>query len=277
MSEDIKDIKDIKVFTVMEKVGDKEIPREYAVRKPSGQEGVEAQKIYARAWNDALKSGAPLRAQVDTILIERGLWSAEKEKELVAQAKVLQKEVDKLNKGGTSLTEGKKLSASIRNIRYDFNRLALEKNVLDNNTVEGQAEIAKINYLISVCTVYNHGSKKRVYDSLDDFYNRSSDKVAMEATNSFMNLVYNINTDYEKEYPENKFLLKYKFVNDKLQFLNENNKPYDPDTGRLINEDGRWINDNGEFINSEDKPVKEDGTLKFEVEPFFDDNGNPVE
>lgn len=276
MSSDIKVEETIRPFTVEETVDGKKIDVSYAVRKPSGQEGIEGSKVYAKAWNEALKSGAPLRAQVEGVLVERGLWSPEKEKELVSQAKALQAEVDKLNKGGMSLEEGRKLGLLIRDLRYDFNRLALEKSVLDNNTVEGQAEIARINYLISVCTVYNYGSKKRVFSSLEDYYNRAHEKVAQDATTAFMGLVYNLNSDYEKEYPENKFLYKYKFINSDLQVLNSDGEPYDPDTGFLIDKNGRWIDKDKDFINKEGEKVNENGELKIEFQPFTDGNGNPV-
>lgn len=275
MSEEVKEVTE-KLFTVTEKINGKEVTKDLLIKKPSGQEGVEAQKVYAKAWNEALKNGAPLRAQVDTLLVERGLWSDTKEKELTSQAKVLQKEIDRLNKGGISLAEGRGIGLAVRNLRYDFNRLALEKSVLDNNTVEGQAEIAKINYLISVCTVYNI-TKKRVYKDLEQFYNESNEKTAIEASNAFMSFVYNLNADYEKEYPENKFLLKYKFINDKLQVLNDDGKPYDPETNLLINEFGQWVNDKNEFINRDGDVVNEDGTLKVEKCPFLDEHGNPVE
>jgi hypothetical protein len=248
---------------------------ELAIKKPSAQEGIEGQRVYSKEWADALKRGAPLRAQVDNLLVDRGLWSEEKEKELKELAKSLQKDCDILTKGGIKLSEAKKIALGARTKRFAFNKLAMEKSILDNGTVEGQAEIARLNYLISVCTVYKH-SNKPYYESVADFYNRSNEKVASEATTAYMSFAYNINSDYEKDYPENKFLIKHKIINDKLQLLNENGKAVDEE-GKLVNEFGQWVDDNGNLINANGDLVKEDGSLKVESEPvFLDDNENPI-
>lgn len=268
----------IRPFIVKETVDGKELEKNLAIRKPSGQEGIEAGKIYSKAWNEAFNSRALLRCQVEKELVERGIWSEEKERDLNSRAKDLQKEIERLGKGGMKLEDAKDLAFNIRNMRYEFNQLALEKNVLDNNTVEGQAEIARINYLISVCTVYNYGSKGRVYKSLEEFYNSSNDKTAIEATNNFMSFVYNMDSDYAKKYPENEFLVKYKFVDSEhLLPLNEDGKTYDPETKWLVNEFGQWVDEAGALINRDGQLVNEDGTLKFESAPFTDGDGNPVE
>lgn len=268
--------KTIHPFTTTAQIDGKDQELNLAIRKPSGQEGIEAQKIYSKAWNEAFNTRSLLRAQVNDELVKRGLWSDEKEKELTEKAKELQGKLDTLKKGGGKLKDAKELALNARKLRYEFNRLALDKNVLDNNTVEGQAEAAKINYLISVCTVYNHGSKKSYFKSLEDYYNRSAEKATIEAANAFMAFVYNLDEDFEKKYPENEFLLKYKFINDKLQVLNSDGKPYDPDVNKLINDKGQWINGSGDLINIDDQPVNEDGSLKIETEPFVDEDGNPV-
>lgn len=275
MSDETKE-KDRHVFKVTETVKDKEIVKELAIKKPSAQEGIEAQKVYSKEWADALKRGAPLRAQVEDILIERGLWSKEKQARLIELAKDIEDGSNALKRGNIKLSEAKEIAFRTRAKRFEFNSLALEKNILDNGTVEGQAEIARINYLISVCTVYNHNDKK-YYDGLADYYNKAYEKVAQEATNAYMTFVYNIEPDFEKKYTENEFLLERKLINDKLQRLDSDGNPVTEDGTKRINELGQLINDDGEAVDSDGHLIDEKGERLSEKKlPFLDDDGNPI-
>lgn len=269
MSELVKDRID---FSVDEEVNGKTITKKLSVKRPSGQDGVEAQKAYSKAWNEAFASKAILRSQVPAELITRGIWSEEKEKRSVELAKSIQKDCDKIEAGGFKLSEAIDIAVAVKEKREEFNRLILEKNSIDNNTVEGQAEMARINYLISVCTVYTI-TDKRYYDNLADYYNKADEKATREAANRFMELVYGLDSNYEHKYPENKFLLDYKVIDKNLHFLKDG-KAVDKrgEDARLINEFGQWINEAGELVDADGKPIES----KVKQAPFIDDNENEI-
>jgi hypothetical protein len=116
----------------------------------------ESQKIYNQSFSDAVKSGSIVRAKLDDLLKDQGLWDDKKEN----QFKTLQKEIfdneKKLAKGGISLKDAKNLAISIQQLRNELRDLIAVKTNLDSHTAEGQADNARFNYLVSACVVYKN-------------------------------------------------------------------------------------------------------------------------
>lgn len=52
----------------------------FVVRSPSLADQREAQKVYNTAFTDAIKSNSVVRAKMDDVLEEQGLWNKEKQK-----------------------------------------------------------------------------------------------------------------------------------------------------------------------------------------------------
>ena len=158
--------------------------------------------------------------------------------------------------------------------REDLRELISVKTNLDTHTAEGQADNARFNYLVSVCTVYKDNSKP-YFTNYEDYNNRSTDIVAILGAQNLAGMLYGLENDYEEKLPENKFLKQYKFVDDKLRLINKDGKLVDSE-GRLIDENGRFINDSGEFVDKSGNLVDKQGDYIVEFQPFLDDNGNPV-
>lgn len=248
---------------------------ELAVRTPSLQDQREATKIYNTAFSDALKAKAVVRAKLDDLLVDQGLWDAKKQKQFTdLQATILDGE-KKLAKGGISLSEAKKVALEMKQKREELRDLISVKTNLDTHTAEGQADNARFNYLVSVCTVYND-TKKPYFNNYDDYLNRANDQAAILAAQNLANMLYGLDNDYENKLPENKFLADYKFIDNKLRLIDKQGRLIDSD-GRLIDENGRFINDKGEFVDKDGNLVSKDGEYIVEFKPFLDDEGKPVE
>jgi len=244
------------------------------VRAPSLQDQREATKVYNTAFSDALKAKAVVRAKLDDLLVEQGLWDDKKQFEFTSlQSQILDNE-RKLAKGGIPLSEAKKVALEMKKLREDLRDLIGVKTNLDTHTAEGQADNARFNYLVSACTVYND-TKRPYFNSYDEYLNKATDPVAILAAQNLAGMLYGLENDYEEKLPENKFLKQYKFVDDKLRLINKDGKLVDED-GRLIDESGRFINDKGEFVDKEGNLVSQEGDYVLEFKPFLDDNGNPV-
>lgn len=245
-----------------------------AVVSPSLEDQREATKIYNTAFSDALKAKAVVRAKLDDLLVEQGLWDERKQNQFTElQSKVLDGE-RKLAKGGISLAEAKKTALEMKKVREELRELISVKTNLDTHTAEGQADNARFNYLVSACTVYND-TKKKYFNSYDEYINKSADLVAILAAQNLAGMLYGLDADYESKLPENKFLKDYKFVDEKLRLVNKEGKLVD-ENGRLIDENGRFINEKGEFVDKDGNVVTKDGDYVVEFSPFLDDNGKPV-
>lgn len=262
----------MKTRTFTTSVGGKEVT--LLVRSPSLQDQREATKVYNTAFSDALKAKAVVRAKLDDLLVEQGLWDDKKQFQFTAlQSKILENE-RKLAKGGIPLNEAKKIALDMRKDREELRDLISVKTNLDTHTAEGQADNARFNYLVSACTVYND-NKKPYFASYDEYLNKSSDPVAIQAAQHLAGMLYGLENNYEEKLPENKFLKQYKFVDDQLRLVDKQGRLVDQD-GRLVDENGRFVNEKGEFVDKDGNPVNAEGEYLIEFKPFLDDEGNPV-
>jgi hypothetical protein len=263
----------MKTRTFTATVDNKEVT--FLVRSPSLQDQKEATKVYNSAFTDALKSKAVVRAKLDDLLVEQGLWDDTKQMRFATlQAQILEGE-RKLAKGGIPLAQAREEALKMKKLREDLRELIAVKTNLDTHTAEGQADNARFNYLVSVCTVYND-TKKPYFSSYEDYNSKSgTDLVAGLAAQNLAGMLYGLDNDYEEKLPENKFLKQYKFVDDKLRLINKDGKLVDGE-GRLIDENGRFINEKGEFVDKDGNLVNQEGDYVIEFKPFLDDEGKPV-
>jgi hypothetical protein len=245
-----------------------------AVRSPSLQDQREATKVYNQAFSEALKAKAVVRAKLDDLLVDQGLWDDSKQTRFNRlQSSILENE-RKLARGGISLNDAKVVAIEMKRLRAELRDLISVKTNLDTHTAEGQADNARFNYLVSACTVYND-SKKPYFNSYEEYLNKSGDTVSILAAQHLAGMLYGLDNDYEEKLPENKFLKQYKFVDDKLRFINKEGKLVDED-GRLLDENGRFINDKGEYVDKDGNLVTLEGEYVVEFKPFLDDSGKPI-
>lgn len=245
-----------------------------AVVQVDAEIGRKALQEYNRAFSSAIKSGAPLRSTLSAVMRDQKLWDDQREQEYQKLVKQLTENNEKIHKGGIKLQQAKKLALDMRDVRTQLRSLMAERTALDVNSAEGQAENARFNAIVSYCTVYDD-SGEPYFKGVDDYLNRASEDVAVQAARTLGSVLFGLDTDYEKNLPENKFLRKWKFVNDDLQLVDKDGRLVD-DEGRLINEEGRYIDENGNFVDRDGNPVTEEGELKVEQSPFLDDDGNPL-
>ena len=246
----------------------------FTVKSPSLKEQREGQKVYNTAFTDAIKSNSVVRAKMDDVLEEQGLWNQEKQQKYTALQQQLIDGEKKLAKGGFSLTEAKKLALKMRQIRMEIRDLISVRTSLDNHSAEGQADNARFNYLVSACVVYKENDKPYFKD-LADYMDRQDDPVALEGAQKLANMIYGLDNNFEKNLPENKFLKKYKFVNEDLRFIDKQGRTVDSE-GRLVDENGRYIDNEGNFVDKDGNRVDADGEFIVDAQPFLDDEGNPV-
>lgn len=247
---------------------------EFEIKSTNVNDQREAQKIYNQAFSDAVKSGSIVRARLDDLLKEQGLWDDKKEVKFVTIQKQISDNDKALSKGGISLKKAKSLALEIKKLRDELRELISVKTELDTHTAEGQADNARFNYLVSVCVVYKD-TKKPYFKSYEDYLNRSSDIVGLYGAQKLASLMYGLDSDFEKKLPENKFLIKYNFVNQNLELVDDKGRLIDED-GRLIDKAGRFINEEGKFVDKDGNLVDDKGEYVVDFQPFLDDEGKPV-
>jgi hypothetical protein len=122
--------------------------------------------------------------------------------------------------------------------------------------------------------VYND-NKQPYFNNMEDYLNRSTETVGLLGAQNLANMLYGLDNDYESNLPENKFLKKYKFIDDKLRLVDKKGRLIDAE-GRLIDESGRFIDEEGNFVDKYGNKVTSEGDYIVDTQPFLDDSGNPI-
>lgn len=238
------------------------------VVRPNADEISKSQLHSARVVADAIKSGVMTRGKLNSYMRDNGLWDDEKQKRVDGLNVMINDDELTLRKGGIKKSEAKKIALELRGRRMERNLLLFTRTQLDEYTVEGIAENAKFDYLVSACTKDEEGN--RIYADLSDYKNKQEEPYASAAANALSSIVYGTDPDWEKKLPENQFLINQKFVDEKLRLVNKDGKLVDSD-GKLVDENGRYINENNEFVNRDGKRVDDEGDVIIDTAPFLED------
>lgn len=250
------------------------VEKTFEIKAASISDQREAQKVYNQTFSDAVKSGSIVRARLDDLLKEQGLWDDNKQIKFVTIQTEIEKHTKALSKGGISLKQAKGTAVKIKRLREELRDLIAVKTNLDSHTAEGQADNARFNYLVASCLVYSD-TKKLYFNSYEDYLNKASDIVAILGAQKLASIMYGLDGDFEKKLPENKFLLKYKLVNESLDYIDSQGRPVDEE-GRLIDDQGRYINEQGQLVDKDGNLRTDTGEYISDFQPFLDDNGNPI-
>ena len=253
--------------------------KEYAVRIPKIQDIKEANELRSKTFNESLSRGDLLRDQLESELRKRNLWTDDREMEYqTLRREVLDGEF-RLQKGGIKLKRAKELALEMSEKRAKMVDLLSSRTDLDSNTCEGKADAARFNYLFSCCLVYDEDDEAYFPNKLDDYLENQEDPVALAGATEFYYLISGSDT-LDDNLPENIFLKKFKFVDEKLRLV-------DPE-GRLVDVDGKHIDENGLYIKWQEdgtsynvdangRKVTDEGKFEVASSPFLDDDGKPVD
>jgi hypothetical protein len=88
--------------------------------------------------------------------------------------------------------------------------------------------------------------------------------------NAYWELTYGDITSVEAEFPENVFLRKYHFVDEKFRPVNASGQLVDIETGKLIDEDGYYLDDQGRRTDRDGNPLDKDGQYLVATKEFYD-------
>jgi hypothetical protein len=249
------------------------------VVKPTQKVQQQAQLVYGSAFRQAVKPedgrpGAIVRAALEGVLREQKLWDDAKQKEFERLSAALLKGEKALAEGGKKLSEGRAIALQMRRDRYAYRQLNSDRNALDLNTAEAQAENARFAYLVAACT--RTREDKPYYKSMEDYLGRENDPVGFRAATLLGQLIYGLDEDAEKKLPENKFLLKWKFCREgDLHLIDAQGRLIDAQ-GRLVDEKGRLINEEGKLVDTDGNLLTEEGDYLVEEQPWLDEDGSPL-
>ncbi len=260
------------------------------LKTPGPQEYRDSQIEYNKAFRKALDSGALLRQKLTDYMTEQGIWNEAKQAENDRFIEEINAKEQIINSGGIKLSEAREVALELRGLRYEFREFIAEKNSLDQNSVEGQADNARFSELVRLCML-NPKTKKPYFQTQKDYDANGDQPWVSQASSELASMIYGLDPDYDNKLTENKFLKEFEFVNDDLRLVNDDGHLVDIE-GNLIDEDGRYIayrdgkqtEENKYFINKSGDEViavtDEDGEVTWvkkglEVrKPFLNEDGS---
>ena len=230
------------------------------VEKPNNDVVKRADRCRAKAWNECIMDDIITKKELSALMKKRDIWSEAKDGEQEAFTKEINRLEQQLylecGKRESKKEEGKVLAIEIRKQRNKLRDLISEKMSLEENTAEALADNSRFDFLVAHCTFHNGGEK--VYKDMEDYNSKSADEIAFAAASELASMMYAIDSDFEKNLPENKWLKNRELVNDELALVNKDNKRVDLE-GRVIDENGYYLDDKGQRIDKSGHRLSKDG------------------
>lgn len=224
------------------------------VRKPTNKDKQSADIYKAKIWMDCCKQGVTTAVELEEFLEKHNIWGSsqqEKYNALIGTMGELERELY-TSQGKKSIQDGKDIVEKMKETRAEIHELIGKKTNLEQNTAEALSENARFDFLVAAC-LYDEKNEKRLYEDVDDYNNRSDDPVAFAGATKLAQFTTGLDPNFFKNLPENKWLAKFRLVNDDLQFINKE--------GKTVDSEGREINEFGQYVNSEGKITDKDGNL----------------
>lgn len=238
--------------------------------KPSPKVDAEANMYASKTFSKLIKQKNPdgtpsfiLRAQLDDYLREVGIYTEEDIKDIGALTKRIKELEEILTKGGIKKSEGRDSAIELKRIRYSLLILLSKRVEYDKNTVEHYSENARMDYLVSKCLCFEGGIP--IFSNVEDYESDANmQEILSEVIRELASMVSTYDKDYESKLPENKFLKKYAFCDDKFNLVDSKGRKVD-EKNRLINDDGELINEDGVLVDSKGEVIND------EIGEFLDD------
>jgi hypothetical protein len=244
---------------------------EVYIKDPTRQQRERAEAEGVRTYNRAINEGVKFEAEMINVLRERGVWTNQKEDDIIQ----LQAEMDELlrpiEEGGISIEEAKVNAIRVAEIRSQITGIVSEKISYLQQTVEAKRRNSEFNYLVSECAVYNNDRDKRYFTDYEDYLNQKETVDANIIASKCSEVLYGY-PDLD-DTPEKNFLKEFKFVDDQFRLINDKGQLVDID-GKLVDEDGNYI----KMVGKKKVFVDRDGNeiVPKVRKPFLDKEGNPI-
>tara|TARA_Y100000004_G_scaffold196116_1_gene265098 strand:+ start:811 stop:1659 length:849 start_codon:yes stop_codon:yes gene_type:complete len=231
------------------------------VKKPSNEIISGADIHRAKRWNECIRDDIITKKELATLMEKRGIWDkskSDKEDDISSKITTLEKDLYRGRNGKKpKVSEGKELALEMKKLRIELRNLISERLSLEENTAEALSDNARFDYFVAHCTFYKD-SDKRVYNSVEDYNSKSSDAIAFTAASMLGNILYNLDSDFEKNLPENKWLSTFNLSDDKGNLVNSDGQQVDSE-GRVINDLGHFLDEKGNRVDANGVPLDEDG------------------
>lgn len=241
--------------------------KEYYIAPVTAKVVSESQRVYNRAFRDAVSAGALLKKSLEAYMRDQGLWDEKREEEYKTLVKKMADLEYRLKKGKIKVSEGRDLALELKKARNQLQALVAERNYQDSVTAEGHADTERFNYLVSA-SIYDFETRKPVYQSIDEYKSKTSEDLTVKLATKFASHYYGVEDNYEDSLTENKFLKRFNMIDNEGFLLNKEGHRVDSE-GHLLDAEGYRIDSEGNRIDINNNPVIETDVADAEFEDDY--------
>lgn len=229
--------------------------KKFTLRLPDSKTRKKAREAKADYFRrNALKETTIYQHQIHDLLKRKGLWSDEKEEEIKTVTRQIEDKIRLLSKGKSADVPNTErlreiIIKEVKPLRTKQLELLGERSQLDSISIQSEAEQVEFDYLLAE-SLFSE-SDDRVFSSLEDYQARVEEPYCEEAGRKLAEMLGLSNPKWYEDLPENKLLIKHKFLNSEGQYTDKE--------GNLINADGKRVDKEGYLINENNERVDEYG------------------
>lgn len=246
------------------------------VKAPTPKQMAESMMYSAKVFRECVDMGVLPRIKINSYLRDVGLWDDEKEQQLQNIITNLRDAELQLRRGGKTkdgtpftLKDARVLALKMKEWRIEYVLLMAAYSALDAKySIEGLAENAKFDYLVSSCVFTE--DQKRLFKSYDNYIEESDNQYASDAAMALNDLINGSTEDLEKSWPEHKFLLEHGFIREADSRLIDKDGNLVNVDFKKVDEEGYLLDDEGNRISPDGKKIDENGYEMVEFTPFAD-------
>jgi len=234
------------------------------VRKPRKQDLENAERVYNTKVAELIRNNDEnqllTRSELEKFLEARAFYTNEDLENITSTQKTIIEGLEKLKKGGITLKEGRQICLDISDARRSLVDILSRRQSYDFATIESVAEFERDKYLVFLC-VYTEDNDERYWMAPEDMTNDDSVALYDLAHKYITHQIYGVDENLDKSLPENKWLLKYGFVDENLYFIDRKTGVKTDRSGKEVanGEEGEKLDDDLSFIDNPEEPfVDED-------------------
>lgn len=194
--------------------------KKYGLKKLNNKESYDLDIHYKAEYAKALREGCATIAEIDSMIKSRNLEDESHIKEKDALVDELLELEQKLNNEELSKDEKFNAASELMLVRRKLLALNTRLQPMYEVTAEQAAQDAR-NRLMFIRCFINLDTNKPYFATQEEFNSAPDSEEIGNAFKEFLFYIYNLDPNFEKDLPENKWLVEHEYLDENLQLIDK--------------------------------------------------------
>jgi hypothetical protein len=162
--------------------------RVMALRQPSSNEKDSSKVIYVKKYKELVGRGIQTKDELKILMIKSGVF----ESDFYVKLKRIEQEIKKISRAREktgSAMQMAQIEADLRHWYNEYYELSRREDVVMMNSAEFGAEMYRMGYLISKCTLTGYELEDRYWDTYEDFLAETDYSLVLTCRDNYRSLM----------------------------------------------------------------------------------------